>query len=110
MATPRSPSAVTAAVPTKSYFAPMGTEPQPGFSKAFPGRGEIPKKVFSPLASSKSLWATQSPVLVVDRILDSQGVFIREKGDVGLRLGQVVEHPAVSNALTMGSNRSCREI
>lgn len=110
MATPRSPSAVTAAVPTESYITPMGTEPQPGLSKAFPGRGEIPKEVSSPLASSKSLWATQSPVLVVDWILDSQGVFIREKGDVGLRLRQVVEHPAVSNALTMGSDRSCSEI
>lgn len=110
MSTPRSPATVTATVPTEAHISSRGAEPQPGLSKAIPGGGEIPKEVSSPLASSKSLWATQSPVLVVDGIFDSQGVFIREKGDVGLRLGQVVEHPSVSNALTMGSNRSCSKI
>lgn len=110
MSTPRSPSAVAATVPSKSHISCRGAEPQPRLSKAFPRRGEIPQKVSSPLASSKSLWATQSPVLMVDGIFDSQGVFIRQKGDAGLRFGQVVEHPSVSNALTMGSDRSCGKI
>lgn len=101
VSTPRSPSAVT-----ESHISSMGAKPQPSTSKAFPGRGEISKKVSSPLISSKSLWATRSPVLVVNRIFDSQGVFIREKGDVGLGLWQVVEHPSVSNTLAMGSDRS----
>lgn len=111
MSNPRSPSAVTATVPTESHISSRGAaEPQPRLSNAFPGRGEISKKVSSPLASSESLWATQSPVLMVDGIFDSQGVFIREKGDAGLRLGQVVEYPSVSNALTVGSDRSCGKI
>lgn len=43
---------------------------------------------------------------MVNGIFDSQGVFIREKGDAGLRLGQVVEHPSVSNTLPMGGDRA----
>lgn len=47
---------------------------------------------------------------MIDGIFDGQGVFIREKGDIGLGLGEVVEHPSVGNALTMGSDRSCCKI
>lgn len=104
MSNPRSPSTVTAAVSTEPQITSRGAKPQPGLSKAFPGRGEIPKKVSPSMASSKSLWTTQSPVLMVDGIFDGQRVFIRKKGNVGLRLGQVVEHPSVSNTLPMGSD------
>lgn len=106
MSDPGPPAAVTATVTAESHFSSMGAEPQPGISESLPGWGEIPKEVFLPLASSKSLWATQSPVLVVDRIFDGEGVFVREESDVGLRLGQVVEHASVCHALTVCSDRS----
>lgn len=110
MSTPRSPATIMAIVPTKSHISSMRAESKPGLLKTFPRRGKIPKKICSPLASPKSLWATYCPILVVDRIFDSQRIFIREESDVGLRLGQVVEHPSIGNTLTMGSNCSRREI
>ena len=110
MSAPGSPSTVTATVTTKAHFTSTGAEPQPGLSEAFPGRGEVPEEVSSSLASSESLWTAQGPVLVVDRVFDGQGVLVREEGDVGLRLGQFVEHPPVRDTLPMGGDRTGGEI
>lgn len=106
----RSPSAVAANVPPESHVPAMGAEPQPGLSKPFSGRREISKKVSRPLPPSESLRATQSPVLVVDWIFNSQRVLIGEEGDTRLGLWQVVQHPSISNALTMRGDRSRRKI
>lgn len=47
---------------------------------------------------------------MVDGVFGRSRVFIRQKGNVGLRLGEVVEHPSVCDALAMGSDSSCSKI
>lgn len=110
VAAPRAPAAVAAAVPAESRVSAGGADPQPGLPKTFPGRGQVAEKVPPPLAAPQGLWAAQGSVLVVDGILDGQRVFVRQKGDAGLGLGELVEHPAVGDALPMGRDRSGGEI
>lgn len=104
MCSPRPPSALTADVAAKAHVASLGAEPQPGLPEALPGRGEMPQKIFPPLALPHELRAAQGPVLVVDRVFDGERVFVREESDAGLRLGHVVEHTAVSHALAVRSD------
>ena len=47
---------------------------------------------------------------MVDGIFDSDGVLVGEEGDAGLGLGQVVDDPSVSDALTMGGDGPCRKV
>lgn len=110
MSAARPPPAVAANVPAESHISSVGAQSEPSLPQAFPGGREIPQKVFFPLAPPESLRATQSAVLMVDRVSDGEGVFIGEKSDVGLRLGQVVEHASVSDALAVGGDRACGKV
>lgn len=109
MSTYRAPS-VSVTGPAKSNIATGGAEPQPGILKTFPGGRTVSQKVSSSLDFSIRLRTAQCPVLVVDGIPDSQRVFIREESDVGLRLGQIVEHASVCDTLLMGSDCTGGEI
>lgn len=106
MSTTRPPSVLTADVAAKAHVSSLRAEPQPSLPEAFPGWGEMPQKIFFPLAFPQSLRAAQGPVLMVDGVFDGQGVFVREESDAGLRFGYIMEHAAVSNALTVSSDGS----
>lgn len=101
MSAGRPPFALAATVAAEAHVASLGAEPQPGLPEALPGWGEVPQQVFSPLEFPPHLRAAEGPVLVVDGVFDGERVFVREERDAGLRLGHVVEHAAVSNALTV---------
>lgn len=62
--------------------------------------------LFFPLAFPQNLGAAQGPVLVVDGVFDGKRVFIREESDARLRFGHVMEHAAVSDALTVSGDGS----
>lgn len=70
----------------------------------------MPQKIFFPLAFPQNLGAAQGPVLVVDGVFDGKRVFIREESDAGLRFGCIMEHAAVSDALTVRGDGSRGEI
>lgn len=101
MSTPCPPPGLTADVAPEAHVASLGVEPEPGLPEAFPGWGEMPQKLFSPLAFPHDFGAAQGPVLAVDGVFDGERVFIREESDAGLRLGHVVEHASIGDALTV---------
>lgn len=88
----------------------MGAQPEPGLSQASSGGREVSKEISCPLAAAKSFRTAQCAILMVDGILDGKRVLIREERDVGLRLGQVVEHPTVGHALAVGSDGPCGKV
>lgn len=98
------PAAIAANVPAESHVSSVGAQPQPGLSQASPGGREVPQEIPLPLAAAHGLRAAQCAVLVVDGVLDGEGVLVREERDVGLGLGQVVEHAAVGHALAVGGD------
>ena len=82
-----------------------GAEPPPGAPEALPGGfPEVPQEVPPPAAAAQGLGAAQGAVLVVQRVLGLQRVLVRQEGDVGLGLGQVVEDAPVGGALAVSSD------
>ena len=89
----------------------QGAKPPPGTPEALPGGfPEVPKEVPPPAAAAQGLGAAQGAVLVVQRVLGLQRVLVRKEGDVGLRLGQVVEYAPVSGALAVRGDGPCGKV